>query len=423
MASVADGSAEKMPQISGATFWDLVDGYIRTIIYGMRVNSTTLQFTTHENVPPELAVDLASAPSPAIHNEKWRQERLLNPRNYGQQERAAGRILDSELYSPPPSVIAGTASTLPSVTLSDRHYALDDLTVFKVEDILFRFDRTLLEDATIPPGVGSKEDSVELDHRIKAADFGILPDFLKLGNHNASTRHDKKPLTVFDWTSIIRVAVCCILGMHRVQNLACETLSDQRKALLDQQKTLLDQKNAPAKVSCAGAGFERDTYGMYFYIREKGTSNYLITFRCSKSEGVLRRQSSNPWSRPLPEFSFVNSQIRVKFLSDPSLPSCSDDLYPEDSWATKNFVLASRPKKKALHLHPISDFSPWIPVPMAGSFKHETEAEHAKELWVLVEERTEDGGGARTSWEIVAASWTKIYGGECRREGGRTRLK
>ncbi|KZP17412.1 hypothetical protein FIBSPDRAFT_934092 [Athelia psychrophila] len=84
--------------------------------------------------------------------------------------------------SSPPSV-ADTASTLASVTLS-RHYALDVLTVFKVEDKLFRFDRTLLDQETadtIARGVGSKEDPIELEHRIKAADFEILLDFLKLG--------------------------------------------------------------------------------------------------------------------------------------------------------------------------------------------------------------------------------------------------
>ncbi|KZP17417.1 hypothetical protein FIBSPDRAFT_1046922 [Athelia psychrophila] len=95
--------------------------------------------------------------------------------------------------SSPPSV-ADTASTLASVTLS-RHYALDVLTVFKVEDKLFRFDRTLLdqETDTIARGVGSKEDPIELEHRIKTADFEILLDFLKLG-----ARHDKEPLKVSD---------------------------------------------------------------------------------------------------------------------------------------------------------------------------------------------------------------------------------
>lgn len=109
----------------------------------------------------------------------------------------------------------------------------------------------------------------------------------------------------------------------------------------------------------------------------------------------------NPWSHPLPEFSFVNSQIRIKFLSNPSLPSCSDDLYPKDSWATKNFVLAARTEKD-FHMHPISDFSPWIPAAVAGKIQYDIGTAHQKDQRVLVEERTEDFGGARTSWEVVA---------------------
>ncbi|KZP30869.1 hypothetical protein FIBSPDRAFT_1038105 [Athelia psychrophila] len=358
--------------------------------------------------------------------------------------------------SPPPSVITDTASPLASVT-SSGHYALDDLMVFKVEGTLFRFDRRLLdqETDTIPRGVGSKEDPIELEHRIKAADFEILLDFLKLG-----TRHGKQPLTVSDWTSII--AVCSILGMQRVQNIACETLSNQQKALLDQQKALLDQQKilleqqkafleqqkALLNISTAGAGFDRATCGLYFLIREKGTNNYLATHCGCNTEGlqlqlwprdqgiwqiffidnsgalhhaasglavdiiddvpVLRRRRPvssrpNPWSRPLPEFSFVNSQIRVKFLSYPSLPGCTDDLYPDDSWATKNFVLATH-TEKGFHMHPISDFSPWIPAAMVGSFEYKAEGNHEKQWRVLVEERMGDVGGERTSWEIVPAT-------------------
>ncbi|KZP17052.1 hypothetical protein FIBSPDRAFT_1047153 [Athelia psychrophila] len=367
--------------------------------------------------------------------------------------------------SPPPSVISAAASTLASVTLS-RHYACDVLTVFKVEDKLFRFDRTLLdkETDTIPRGVGSKEDPIELEH-IKAAEFEILLDLLKLG-----TRHDKTPLMVIDWTSII--AVCSILGMQHIQNHACEILSDQQRALLDQHKTLmdqhkalmdqhkaltdqhkalLDQQNATLSISRAGAGLDRATCGLYFLIREKGTTNHLGTCWCSNTEGVqvhiwhrhprsedksqiffvdnsgalhhaasglavdiiddvpvLRRRRPvssrpNPWSRPLPEFSFVNSQIRVKFLSNPSLPGCTDDLYPDDSWAINNFVLAVRTEKD-FHMHPISDFSPWILAAVVGSFEYKAEGNHDKEGRVLVEKRTEDVGGERTSWEIVPAN-------------------
>lgn len=123
---------------------------------------------------------------------------------------------------------------------------------------------------------------------------------------------------------------------------------------------------------------------------------------------VLRRcrpvaSRPNPWSRPLPEFSFVNEQIRVKFLSDPSLPACTDDLYPEDSWTTKNFVLAAHTEKD-FHRHPITDFSPWIPAAMVGYFKYDTGAKHDITCRVLVEERMQDSGGDRTSWEVVPIS-------------------
>ncbi|KZP17025.1 hypothetical protein FIBSPDRAFT_37372 [Athelia psychrophila] len=203
--------------------------------------------------------------------------------------------------------------------------------------------------------------------------------------------------------------------------------------------------------SCAGAGFDRATCGLYFLIREKGTVNHLGTYWRSNTEGVqlqlwprdqgsngkaqiffidssgalchassglavdivddvpvLRRRRPvsslpNPWSHPLPEFSFVNSQIRVKFLSDPSLPGCTDDLYHGNSWATKNFVLAAHTQKD-FHMHPISDFSPWIPAAMVGSFDYKAEGNHDKKWRVLVEERTKDVGGERTSWEIVPAS-------------------
>ncbi|KZP17346.1 hypothetical protein FIBSPDRAFT_1046871 [Athelia psychrophila] len=274
----------------------------------------------------------------------------------------------------------------PAPTFNSRHYIRDDVAIFKVANQLFRIHRTLLDEETdmIPRG----EDPIELTN-IKPGDFEILLDFLNLG-----TRHDKKPLTVVDWASVI--AVSSIYGMQRVLNLACKSVMDQQKTLLDQQETLLDQQkilsdgqkilsdqqqalldqqqafldqqkafldqqNAPLNVSCAGVGFERETYGMYFLIREKGTTHYLHTYWASNTEGtqvqlrdrenalnvfngvfnsmvffidkygalhhaasglavdivddvpVLRcnrpsSSSPNPWSRPLPEFSFVNSQ-------------------------------------------------------------------------------------------------------------------
>ncbi|KAF7986036.1 hypothetical protein HWV62_41394 [Athelia sp. TMB] len=318
-----------------------------------------------------------------------------------------------------------------SVTRSSRHYATDILTVFKVEDHIFRINRALLdnEEAMIPGGVGSENDPIELTY-IKAADFEILMDFLIQG-------YDKKPLTLIDWASVI--AVCSRYGMQRVLGLA--------------QKALLDHQNASLDISRAGAGFEMATYGMYFLIREKGTTNYLMNWCRKNTEGaqlhlwpreksnnedkksqiffvnrsgalhhaasglavdivddvpVLRRERPassrpNPWSHALPEFSFINSQIRVKFLSDPSLPSCTDDFYPDDSWATKDFILATRPEKD-FHMHPISDFSPWIPAAVVGSIPYETGGNHSKDWRVLVEERQDNVGGERTSWEIVAAT-------------------
>ncbi|KAF7974238.1 hypothetical protein HWV62_13124 [Athelia sp. TMB] len=193
-----------------------------------------------------------------------------------------------------------------------RHYIAGTLTVFKVrltrsmssrnltglaqaEDHMFRINRALLDDegAAIPAGVGSEDDPIELTN-VRAADLEVMLDFLSLG-----TRHDKKPLTLLDWASVM--------------------------------------------------------------------------------------------------------VIRVKFLSDPSLPSCTDDLYPNDSWATKNFILATRPEKD-YHAHPISDFSPWIPAAMVGSIPYVTGENHSKDCRVLVEERQDDVGGERTSWEIVAAT-------------------
>ncbi|KAF7981045.1 hypothetical protein HWV62_35500 [Athelia sp. TMB] len=322
-----------------------------------------------------------------------------------------------------PSELPDTAPPTPSATRS-RHYFAGTLTVFKAEDHVFRINRALLDDegAAIPEGVGSEDDPIELTYT-RAADLEILLDFLSLG-----TRHDKKSLTSLDWASVMVVG--SRFGMQRILGLAQDALSN---------------------ISRAGAGFE--TYGMYFLIREKGMGKYLINWHCKNTEGVqlhlclreklpdvdkkfqvfflsrsgalhhamsglavdiidnvpvLRRERPasghpNPWSHPLPEFSFVDQQIRVKFLSDPRLPSCTDEFYPDDSWATKNFVLAARTERD-FHMHPISDFSPWIPRAVAGFIPYEADGNHAKECRVLVEQRQDDVGGARTSWEIVAAT-------------------
>ncbi|KAF7986788.1 hypothetical protein HWV62_20402 [Athelia sp. TMB] len=320
----------------------------------------------------------------------------------------------------------------------------DDIrvTMFKVEDRHFIINRALLDKETdlVPRG----NSPIELEG-IKASDFEILLDYLNLGyapfflklttevsvHHDCSTRRDEKSLTVVHWAAVI--AVCSQYGMQRLLDHAC--------------KAFLRQHMATTNISPAGAGFERDSHGMYFHIREKGIIRYLTTAYHLQTEGVqfgilyfepgrkicqtffldrsgaLRHAASglavdivddvpvlrhsrpasrrpNPWSHPLPEFSFINSQIRVRFLSDPSLPSCTDDLYPKDSWAKKNFLLAAR-SKKDFHMHPISDFSPWIPASAKDNIPYDIKAHHLMDWKVLVEERSEDVGGERTSWEIV----------------------
>ena len=63
-------------------------------------------------------------------------------------------------------------------------------------------------------------------------------------------------------------------------------LDRARKALLDYQSPLL-----------CGAGFDRDKYGVYFLIREKGTASYLCDYWYTGKEGVQlhlwRRQNES----------------------------------------------------------------------------------------------------------------------------------
>lgn len=85
---------------------------------------------------------------------------------------------------------------------------------------------------------------------------------------NLSTRHDKKPLTTVDWASII--SVCSILGMKRVLDIAFKTL-----------------QNAPLNTGrAAGVGFDATRHGLYFLIREKGTTNCLGSYWSSNNEGA-----------------------------------------------------------------------------------------------------------------------------------------
>lgn len=113
---------------------------------------------------------------------------------------------------------------------------------------------------------------------------------------------------------------------------------------------------------------------------------------------------SNPWSRSLLEFSSVSSQLRVQFLSSLSFPSCSIGLDLDNSCASKSFLLDSHPEKD-FHVLYSTDLSLWIPADVAGYLEYETRSNHDKQWQVLVEERVEDAGGARTSCdlEIIAA--------------------
>lgn len=103
--------------------------------------------------------------------------------------------------------------------------------------------------------------------------------------------HNKEPLTVVEWAAVI--AAGSALGMQRVLNVAYKALLDLQKRLADQQKTILDlqkalsdQQNSPTYISSGGLGFERDTHGMYFLIREKGTVHYLSTCCAANTEGA-----------------------------------------------------------------------------------------------------------------------------------------
>lgn len=125
---------------------------------------------------------------------------------------------------------------------------------------------------------------------------------------------------------------------------------------------------------------------------------------------VLRRRypitnPPNPWSHPLPIFTYEDFQIHVQFLSDPAIIVCSAELYPNDSWKSGNHVLATR-SKKDFHMHPISDFSPWIARHMTSGISWDAKANHHKAWRVWVEDRSEDSD--RILWEIIRASWDMV---------------
>lgn len=107
---------------------------------------------------------------------------------------------------------------------------------------------------------------------------------LAIEKHALRTRYDKKPLTMVDWASVISVS--SIYRMQRILEHACKALYQHGIS--------------------AGIGFERDTYGMYFLIREKGSRNYLGTYYCGKVEGVQLRL----WPREEKCVETKESQVR-----------------------------------------------------------------------------------------------------------------
>jgi len=201
--------------------------------------------------------------------------------------------------------------------------------------------------------------------------------------------------------------------------------------------------DAPMSTSNKIAGFPT---GSYFEIRARGSNNLLLTWGFSNEDGVqiqlwsrpsdklalgaaaffidstgalvhssglnvdivdnvpvLRRRrpvlsTPNPWSHPFPRFSYQNFQIQIDFNSDPALPSCSDQLYPNESWRDSHFVLA-RDSQQGFHMHPDSDFQLWAPrVPFALTHWNAS----ANFAWgVVVEPRSGDTDTERTQWDII----------------------
>ena len=124
-----------------------------------------------------------------------------------------------------------------------------------------------------------------------------------------------------------------------------------------------------------------------------------------------RRPVMNPpnhWSHPFPRFSYENSQIQIRFYSDPALPSCSEYLYPNESWRNSQFVLA-RNSPQNIHMHPLFDFQPWalrvpfIPLPHSDSDNYNSDIQ-----WrIVVEPRSESTADEKTLWDIIPLrSWT-----------------
>ena len=121
-----------------------------------------------------------------------------------------------------------------------------------------------------------------------------------------------------------------------------------------------------------------------------------------------RRPVMNPpnhWSHPFPRFSYENSQIRIRFYSDPALPSCSEFLYPNESWRNSQFVLVRNSHLQINHMHSLSDFHPWaLRVPFEP-LSHFAADRHNNEFRWRIAVKPISGNAAdldgNTLWDII----------------------
>jgi hypothetical protein len=121
-----------------------------------------------------------------------------------------------------------------------------------------------------------------------------------------------------------------------------------------------------------------------------------------------RRPVMNPpnhWSHPFPRFSYKNSQIQIKFYSDPTLPSCSEQFYPNESWRDSQFVL-TRNSQQVIHMHPLSDFQPWaLRVPFTPLPNFGTDHNSDIQWCITVEPKSQNTADEEvpelTLWDII----------------------